>query len=154
MQDDVAKVFAGEDFQDALRFAEKVTDYGGPDDPRPLIYTTTHLIALGVFIERLRNKPRKGGRPPQWNAEAHLQLWAEVQHLAFKGMTDHGACHWIAKNPSRWQKYPLTPNDAQTPDKRGETLHRRYLLAKEKGSELINGSSPAHDLARALIAHK
>jgi hypothetical protein len=67
MQDDLAKVYAGKDFQDALRLAEQIMNYRGPDDPRPLINVLIYFVALGVFFERLKNKTgvtkRSRGRP-------------------------------------------------------------------------------------------
>jgi hypothetical protein len=48
--DKLAKIFAGEDFQDAVREAEQTVGYQGPADPRPSIYEKIFFIAVGVFI--------------------------------------------------------------------------------------------------------
>ena len=65
--DKLAKIFAGEDFQDALREAEQTVGYQGPADPRPSIYEKIFFMAVGVFIGWKNPRPLKtkrgSGRP-------------------------------------------------------------------------------------------
>ena len=65
--DNLAKILAGEEFQDALRLVEQTLGYQGLADPRPRIYELIVILAWGVLIGWKNPRPlktkRDRGRP-------------------------------------------------------------------------------------------
>jgi hypothetical protein len=62
-RDNLAKILAGEEFQDALRLVEQTLAYQGLADPRPRIYELTWGVLIGWKNPRPLKTKRDRGRP-------------------------------------------------------------------------------------------
>jgi hypothetical protein len=76
-------------------------------------------------------KPRGPGATRIWTDQKHCQLFADVQSVVAKGLSETAACRFIASNSKQFGFRYNLPKRA-TVDGWKKTLNRQYVTAKNK----------------------
>jgi hypothetical protein len=76
--------------------------------------------------------PLKGrGRYKKWTDQKNCELFADVNALVARGMTENAACQYIARNPRIFKsRYDVAPKRERQARDAGKTLHRQYERVK------------------------
>jgi hypothetical protein len=84
---------------------------------------------------QLASSPSKGpGQSKKWTDRKNCELFADVNaSVLHKGLTEHSACHHIARNPRTYKnRYPVKSRTARKAQDDAGTLHRQYERVKRK----------------------
>jgi hypothetical protein len=78
--------------------------------------------------------PAKGpGRDKKWTDQKNCELFADVNALVLRGMSENAACQHIARNPRIFEnRYNVTPKPQRRAKDAGDTLHRQYERVKAR----------------------
>jgi hypothetical protein len=86
-------------------------------------------------FQTVDSRPRGRGANKFWTDEKLCQLFADVQSLvASSQMSEHSACKYIAKNPTRFEGRYRRPTENDQ-DAWTRTLHRQFITAKKRAKE-------------------
>jgi hypothetical protein len=135
-EDERVEKLVGILFDERLKRVEIIYGFFGSRIPqtdadwmRLLVAVCEHwkIPAFDIEFERRRGR----GATRIWTDLKHCELFADVQKLASGALSEHGACKYIAANPTKFgQRYqrPATKNK----DAWSRTIHRQYASAKQK----------------------
>jgi hypothetical protein len=85
-------------------------------------------VLIGYAAGSGRGLKRNAGRPPKsegeqkWNTPRYTQLWADIELLKARGMTEMAACKHIARKAHYRERYPRESHS---------TLRRRWADARK-----------------------
>jgi hypothetical protein len=96
-----------------------------------LMKVCDHWEIPAYRIEPVASRGR--GASKSWTDQRNCELFADVNALVARGMSEYSACQHIAKNPQLFKnRYKVKPKPGRKAKNDGSTLHRQYERVKKQ----------------------